>query len=71
MIMLTRLNGTKFYINAELIVSVEETPDTVITLADKTKLVVRDSAETVVERFIAFQQKVKNPVWYQPKENEK
>lgn len=70
MIILTRLNGAKYYLNADLIISIEETPDTMITLMDKTKLVVREPAAVVAERFIAFQQKVKNPAWYQPDEND-
>ncbi len=34
MIRVTRFNGTKIYLNAELIQSVEGTPDTVITLTN-------------------------------------
>ena len=40
MILVTRLNGTTFYINAELIQSVEPTPDTVIALTNNVKVIV-------------------------------
>lgn len=59
MILVTRLNGVSFYINPELIRYIEETPDTVITMQDNVKLIVRDRAETVVERFIEYQRKVR------------
>ncbi len=58
MICVTRLNGKKFYINAEMIQLVEATPDTVITLNNNAKYVVKDSAEDVVNQIIAYHQKV-------------
>jgi flagellar protein FlbD len=62
MIQVTRFNGLKFYINAELIQTVEGTPDTVITLVNEVKIVVKDKPDLVVDRIIAYQQKVRNPV---------
>ena len=61
MITVTRFNGTKIYINAEMIRMVEGTPDTVITLTDQTKMIVRESPETVAEKVVAYQRLVKNP----------
>ncbi|EOS51613.1 flagellar protein FlbD [Lachnospiraceae bacterium MD335] len=43
MIEVTRLNGTKFLINSNLIGTVEETPDTVLTLTDGKKIIVKES----------------------------
>ncbi len=63
MILVTRRNGSQFYINAELVQSVESTPDTVITLKDKSILVVREQAEVIVQRMIEYQQKVNQPGW--------
>ena len=40
MIAVTRLNGSKFYINALLIETIEETPDTFITLTTGKKTLV-------------------------------
>ena len=62
MILVTRLNGSTFYINAELIQMVEETPDTVITLVNEKKLIVKEPAETVTERIIRYQQQVHEPL---------
>ncbi|HAD06892.1 MAG TPA: flagellar protein FlbD [Anaerolineaceae bacterium] len=63
MILLTRLNGTEFYFNPELIQSVEKTPDTVITLLNEKKLVVRESPEVIRERYIEYRQRISQPLW--------
>lgn len=55
MISLTRLNGTRFVLNADLIRVVEENPDTVITLVGGEHLVVRESMREVVARSIEYQ----------------
>lgn len=62
MILVTRFNGSKFYINAELIQTVEETPSTVITLVDHTRLVVADSANAIIEKIIEYRQKLYLPL---------
>lgn len=54
MISVTRLNGKKFVLNAELIRTVEESPDTVITLQGGEHLIVRESAREVVERVVDY-----------------
>ncbi len=61
MIQVTRFNGTKFYLNAEMILSVESTPDTVITMTNEIKLLVKDRMEQVVERIIQYHRIVNNP----------
>jgi len=58
MIALTRLNGTKYYLNADLIVSVEGTPDTVISLTNGAKFVVRDRTEDVIQMIVDYQRLV-------------
>lgn len=58
MIEVTRLNGKEFYINSDLILFVESTPDTVITLSNERKLVVAESAEVVVKKVMEFKRKV-------------
>jgi flagellar protein FlbD len=55
---ITRLNGSKFYVNAELIRYVEGTPDTVISLIDGVKLVVRESPAQVVASIVAYRRQV-------------
>ncbi|HEY8342564.1 MAG TPA: flagellar FlbD family protein [Calditerricola sp.] len=59
MILLTRLNGSQFSLNAFLIETVEETPDTVITLVNGKKYIVRESMAEVVERVRAFLKEVR------------
>jgi flagellar protein FlbD len=57
-ILVTRFDGSTFYINAELVRTIEHTPDTVITLTSDYKLIVRDTAEQLVERIIQYQQQI-------------
>ena len=58
MIEVTRLKGTKITINAELIETVEKTPDTVITLTSGKKFVVLESAEVIVDLVIDYKRKI-------------
>ncbi len=53
-ILVTRLNGSQFYINAEMIEVVESTPDTVISLTSETKVVVKENSEEVIRRIIEY-----------------
>lgn len=54
MIRVTRLNGKEFFLNAELIQFLEETPDTVITLVNHEKIVVKEKMDEVVRRVIEY-----------------
>ncbi|HZU42252.1 MAG TPA: flagellar FlbD family protein [Terriglobales bacterium] len=58
MIKLTRLNNQPLAVNSDLIKFVEQAPDTVITLVTGEKLVVRESAEEVLERIIGFRRAI-------------
>lgn len=62
MIRLTRLNGKEFVMNAELIQFVEATPDTVITLVNSEKIVVREQVDVVVERVIEYGRRIRSLV---------
>jgi len=57
-IYVTRLDGSELVINAELIETVEQRPDTVISLTTGHKLVVQQSAAEIIERVIAYRQRV-------------
>lgn len=50
MIQTTRLNDSTMIINSDLIEVIEATPDTVITLIDGTRFVVREPPEEIVRR---------------------
>jgi flagellar protein FlbD len=54
MIRLTKLNGRPFVLNAEQIKSVEQTPDTMITLLSGELVTVLESMEEVVKRAIEY-----------------
>ncbi|MFT5424220.1 MAG: flagellar protein FlbD [Phycisphaerales bacterium] len=54
MISLTRLNDSPFVLNCELIRTIEERPDTTITLVTGEHLVVRESMKDVVGRVIDY-----------------
>jgi flagellar protein FlbD len=49
MIVVTRLNGSPFALNPDLIERAESTPDTIITLVDGTKFVVAEPLTELVE----------------------
>jgi flagellar protein FlbD len=58
MIQLTRLNNSSLIVNSDLIKFVEQSPDTVITLLNGEKIIVRESADQVLERIVFFRQAV-------------
>ncbi|MFQ6048242.1 MAG: flagellar FlbD family protein [Phycisphaerae bacterium] len=59
MIVLTRLNDRKLVVNAELIKTVEETPDTMITLLNGDRLLVKESLQEVARRAIEYARSVR------------
>jgi flagellar protein FlbD len=61
MILLTRLNGSKLYINADKILTVEGTPDTIITMVNNVKYVIKEDPEIVVNEIVSYHQKIHNP----------
>lgn len=54
MITLTRLNGQRFVVNAELIRTVETLPDTTIKLINGDTLLVRESMDEVVDKAVEY-----------------
>lgn len=47
MIDVTKVNGKKFTLNSRLIETIEETPDTVITLTTGKRIIVKESRQEV------------------------
>lgn len=47
MIDVTRMNGKQFTLNSDLIETIEETPDTVLTLTTGKKIIVKESRQKV------------------------
>ena len=58
MILVTRLNGTQITINAELIETVEKTPDTVISLATGNRYLLKETVDEVVAKVVEYRRKV-------------
>ncbi len=56
MIMLTRLNGSQFVLNAELIRTIETTPDTTVRLTSGEAYIVLESMDEVVRRTVEYGQ---------------
>ena len=54
MIKVTRLNGKEFVLNVDLIETMEETPDTVITLTGGNKYLVSEPIKVLKRRIIEF-----------------
>ncbi|HEY9555495.1 MAG TPA: flagellar FlbD family protein [Acidimicrobiales bacterium] len=54
MIALSRLNGSRFALNSDLIERIDASPDTVITLVDGTKYLVAESIDDVIDGVRAF-----------------
>ncbi len=54
MITVTRLNQKSIAINADVIRSVEENPDTTITLINGDHIIVRETMRDVIEKVIEY-----------------
>lgn len=58
MIPVTRLDGSKFFVNADLIETIEATPDTVVTLTSQKKLVLRESPAEIIDELVTFRRRI-------------
>ncbi len=58
-IRLTRLNDSPFIVNADLIKTIEERPDTTITLINGETLIVREKMKEVVARAVEYARMVR------------
>jgi len=58
MILLHRLNNTPFFLNYRHIETIESLPDTVITLVNERKYIVKESPETIEELIEAYHKKI-------------
>lgn len=62
MIILHRFNSSKeFVLNADLIKYVEETPDTVITLQNNEKILVREKSADIVRLVLDYARSIRRP----------
>ena len=58
MIAVTRLDGSEFLVNNDLILQVERTPDTVLTLSTGLRLLVKEPPEEIVRRVVEFRRRI-------------
>jgi flagellar protein FlbD len=56
MIALRKINGSEFVLNADLIETVESTPDTMITLTSGKKIIVQNKVDEIVRKAIKYKQ---------------
>ena len=54
MIELTRLNGSPILLNSDLVKTAEASPDTMLTLINGEKLIVREGLHEVMERVLTY-----------------
>jgi flagellar protein FlbD len=60
MIQVTRLDHTPLIINPDLIIFMEETPDTIITLSNGDKIMVQERVSEIIRRVIQFRRSIFN-----------
>ena len=58
MIRVTRLNHDSMVLNCELIEHIEQTPDTVITLVNGQKWLVRESPDQLMDRIVEYRRRI-------------
>ncbi len=54
MIQLTKLNEENIFVNADVILYMEQIPDTVLTLINKEKIIVKETPQAVIQKFIEY-----------------
>ena len=58
MIEVTRLNGTPIVLNSDLLKTAEASPDTMLTLINGEKLIVRESCDEVTARVLEYRSRL-------------
>ena len=54
MIKVTRINNSSIIINSDLIEFVESSPDTIISLTDGKKIIVKETPDEIIEKVAKF-----------------
>lgn len=60
MIKVTRLDDSELVLNVEMIQHLQETPDTVITLSNNNRIMVKEPVEELSKRIIEYKRYVYN-----------
>jgi len=62
MILLTKINNARVVVNCDMMQSIEETPDTVITLGNGDKVVVKEKMADIIDKIVEFRRRVRQLV---------
>ena len=60
MIKVKRLNGKEFVLNSDLILYIEETPDTIITLTTGQKVILDDTVDDIIKKVVEYKAGILN-----------
>lgn len=63
MVKLRRINGAEVTMNAELIETLEATPDTIVSLTTGKKLMVVESVDQVIDKVMAYRRSLSTPLY--------
>ena len=58
MISVTRLDGSRYWINPHMIESMELNPDLTVTFFSGKKIVIKDSPEDLIDSIISYRKKI-------------
>ena len=58
MIPVTRLDGSPILLNLDLIVAIERTPDTLVSLTTGDRVLVRETPEEIVDRITQYKRQL-------------
>jgi flagellar protein FlbD len=61
-IAVTRLDGQKLFVNADVIETIEQTPDTIVSFTSGHKMLVRDHPEVLIRRAMEYRRATLRPV---------
>jgi flagellar protein FlbD len=64
MIKVTRLNDSVLMLNVDMIQSLQSTPETVITLTNNNKIMVKEPIEEVSQRIVEYQRTIYGNPFY-------
>lgn len=58
MIRVTKINNIEILLNSDLIETIEQTPNTVLTMVNGKKIIVKETSHEVYDRIIDFRSKI-------------
>lgn len=58
MIVITRLNDKEIVINADLIETIEENPDTTITMTTGRRFIAKETSKEIIDKVVEYKRKI-------------